>query len=403
MAKFRYTARNELGEIQAGFVEAVNRDLAIKILQDNKLFILSLESVEKKNIFEQFLFFFQRVKRKDLMIFTRQLSALLSAKVSLSESLKSLAHQVTNPILKDVLSEVVADVEGGIYLSQALAKHPQVFSDFYINMIRSAELAGRLEETFLFLADYLERENRLINRARNAMIYPLFVIAVFIGVLILMLVVVMPQLKAIFEEVNMKLPLLTRILLGLGEIFKNWGWIFLIFLFFISILFIRYLKTKEGKLIWDEVVLYLPILGSLTKKMCIARFASAVQVLIKGGLPVADSLEIAARIVGNYFYQEILNKTAQGIRKGATISGVLSEYPNFFPFLVLQMIAVGESTGQLEELLEKVYAFYNEEVETILSNLVELIQPALIIALGIFIGLFIAAVLIPIYNLAQAF
>lgn len=403
MAKFRYTARNELGEIQAGFVEAASKDLAVKILQDNKLFILSLESVEKKNLLEQFLNFFQKVRRKDLMIFTRQLSALLSAKVSLSESLKSLAHQTTNPILKDVLSEVATDIEGGLYLSQALAKHPQVFSDFYVNMVRSAELAGRLEETFLFLADYLERENRLMNRVRNAMIYPLFVIAVFIGVLILMLVVVMPQLKTIFEEVNMKLPLLTRILLSLGEVFKNWGWVFLIILVFGFLFLFRYFKTKEGRLIWDEVVLRLPIWGSLTKKMCLARFASSTQVLIKGGLPVADSLEIAGRIVGNYFYQEILNKTAQGIRKGATISGILSEYPDFFPFLTLQMIAVGESTGQLEELLGKVYIFYNEEVETTLANLVELIQPALIVALGIFIGLFIAAVLIPIYNLAQAF
>lgn len=403
MAKFRYLARNELGEIQAGTVEAANRDLAIKILQDHKLFILSLESLEKKGFFEQILGFFQRVRRKDLMIFTRQLSALLSAQVPLAESLKNLAYHTANPVLKDALSAIALDIEGGLYLSQALAKHPEVFSDFYVNMVRSAELAGRLEETFLFLADYLDRENRLANRLKNALIYPLFVIAVFIGVLILMLVVVMPQLKAIFEEVNMKLPFLTRMLLFFGEIFKNWGWLFLILLFIALFFLIRYLRTKEGRLIWDELVLYLPIWGPLTKKICLARFASSVQVLIKGGLPIADSLEIAGRIVGNYFYQDILNRTAQEIRKGATIAGFLSGFPDFFPFIALQMIAVGESTGQLEELLGKLYSFYNEEVETTLANLVELIQPALIVILGVFIGLFIAAVLIPIYNLARAF
>jgi len=190
MAKFRYTGRNDLGEIQSGVVEAGSRDLAIKILQDNKIYVLSLESLEKKGFLDRLLQSFQRVKTKDLMIFTRQLSVLLSAKVQLVDSLKALYNQVTDPLLKDAIFDVFTDVEGGMYFSQALAKHPKVFSDFFVNMVRSAELSGRLEETLNYLADYLEKDNNLKTKLRNAMIYPAFIIVVFLAVMILVVTVV---------------------------------------------------------------------------------------------------------------------------------------------------------------------------------------------------------------------
>ncbi|MBP8994771.1 MAG: type II secretion system F family protein, partial [Bacteroidales bacterium] len=180
MAKFRYTGRNELGEIQTGVVEAGNRDLAVKILQDNRIYVLSLESLEKEGFLDQILGSFKKVKTKELMIFTRQLSTLLSAKVQLVDSLKSLYNQINDPLLKDAIFDVFTDVEGGLYFSQALAKHPKIFSDFYINMVRSAELSGRLEETLNYLADYLEKDNNLRSKLKNAMTYPIFVIGVFL-------------------------------------------------------------------------------------------------------------------------------------------------------------------------------------------------------------------------------
>jgi len=403
MAKFRYSARNELGEVQAGVVEAASRDLAIKILQENKLYLLSLESLEKKKLGGKFLGLFQKVRLKELMLFTRQLSTLLSAKVALSDSLKTLYKQISSPLLRDVIFDVYTDVDGGLYFSQALSKHPKVFSDFYINMIRSAEVSGRLEETLLFLADYLEKQMRLTNHLRNAMIYPIFVISVFIGVVFIILTVVIPQLKAIFSEVNVELPFLTRVLMGMGEFLSSWGWAIVIFLGVVVVFAVRYFRTEEGKPVWDELIVGLPVIGVLIQKISITRFASSTSVLMKGGIPIANSLEISARVVGNNLYRRILMETADEIRRGGSISGSLSRYPNYFPPLVSQMVAIGESSGQLDNLLDKIASFYNEEVQNAVNSMIELVQPALIVVLGVFIGLFIAAVILPIYNLAQVF
>lgn len=403
MAKFRYTARNEQSEVQVGVVEAASRDLAIKILQENKLYVLSLESTDQRKFFDRLSHIFQRVRLKDIMIFTRQLSTLLSAKVSISDSLKSIHKQLASPILKDAIYDVFTDVDGGLYFSQALSKHSKIFSDFYVNMVRSAEVSGRLEETLLFLADYLEKENRLMSKLRSAMIYPIFVIAVFIGVIILILTVVMPQMRAIFTEVNVPLPLVTRILMGFGGFLSSWGWAVFVVLAIGFVFLYKYFKTDEGKLLWDEIVLSLPVFGKLSKRIAITRFAASTSVLMKGGIPVANSLEIASRVVGNSVYRRILLGTADEIRRGGTISEFLGRYPDYFAPMVGQMVAIGESSGQLDSLLDKVSSFYDDEVQSSVASLVELIQPAIIVVLGLFIGVFIAAVLLPIYNLAQVF
>ncbi|MCX8015994.1 MAG: type II secretion system F family protein [Patescibacteria group bacterium] len=403
MAKFRYTGRNELGEIQSGVVEAGNRDLAIRVLQDNKIYVLSLESLEKKGFFENLLRSFQKVKIKNLMIFTRQLSTLLSAKVQLIDALKTLYNQINDPILRDAVFDVFTDVEGGLYLSQALSKHPRVFSDFYINMIKSAELSGRLEETLNYLADYLEKENKLTSRFRNALIYPIFILVVFLAVLILVVTVVIPQLKSVFVEADVKLPFLTRFLLNIGDFILNWGVGLIIFFGAVIILLVRYIRTEEGRRFWQQTTLSIPILGGIVKKVALSRFSSSCSALIKGGLPIANSLEIAGKITTNIVYEKILANTAEAIRTGSSISQYLAQYPDYFPPMVIQMISVGESSGRVEDLLMRVADFYSNEVDQTVSNIAEIIQPILIIALGVFMGLFIAAVLLPIYNLAQVF
>jgi type IV pilus assembly protein PilC len=403
MAKFRYTARNELGEVQAGLVEAASRDLAIRILQENKLYILALESTEKKKLSESIFGFFKKVNVKDLMLFTRQFSTLISAEVTISDALRTLHKQVSKPVLKDAIFDVYTDVEGGLYLSQALSKHPNVFSDFYVNMVRSAEVSGRLEQTLLFLADYLEREMKLNSKVKGAMIYPIFVIGVFVAVLAIVVTFVIPQLQSIFTEVNAELPVLTRILMSAGGFLSDWGWIILIFLAVAIVFAIRYFRSQEGKQVWDEIILSIPVIGGLNKKIAITRMSTSINVLLKGGLPIASSLEISGRVVDNIIFQRILNETADDIRKGGSISGSFARYPDYFPPMVTQMIVIGENSGKIDELLEKVATFYNEEVQNAINNAVELIQPILIVFLGVFIGLFVAAVLIPIYNLAQIF
>ena len=403
MAKFRYTARNELGEVQAGLVEAASRDLAIRILQENKLYILSLETTEKKKLSEQIFGFFQRVNVKDLMLFTRQLSTLISAEIAISDALRTLHKQVTKPVLKDAIFDIYTDVEGGLYLSQALSKHPNVFSDFFVNMIRSAEVSGRLEQTLLFLADYLEKEMKLKDKIRNAMIYPIFVIVIFFVVLAVVVTVVIPQLKSIFDEVDAKLPLLTRIVMGAGNFLSSWGILILIVIGIGVAFAIKYFRSEEGKQVWDEIILSIPVIGGLSKKIAITRLATSTNVLMRGGLPIANSLEISGRVVSNSLYRRILNETADDIRKGGTISGTYTRYPEYFPPMVTQMIVIGENSGKLDELLSKISSFYDEEVQNAINSAVELIQPILIVLLGVFIGLFVAAVLIPIYNLAQVF
>jgi len=403
MAKFRYTGRNELGEIQSGVVEAGSRDLAIKVLQENKIYVLSLESLERKGFLDNILGSFQKVKAKDLMLFTRQLSTLLSAKVQLIDALKTLYNQINDPALKDAIFDVFTDVEGGLYLSQALAKHPKIFSDFYLNMIKSAELSGRLEDTLNYLANYLERENKLTNQFRNAMIYPAFILVVFFVVLIIIVVAVIPQLRDIFMQANVKLPLLTRLLINIGDFLLNWGIGVVVFLIIAVIFVIRYFRTQEGKNFWQQISLSLPILGGITKKIAISRFASSTSALIKAGLPIANSLEIAGKITTNFIYEQILANTAEAVRSGSTISGYLSQYPQYFPPMVIQMISVGEFSGRIEELLTRIADFYSNEVDGVVNNIAEIIQPILIVILAVFIGIFIAAVLLPIYNLAQVF
>ncbi len=401
--KFRYTARNELGEVQAGIVEAASRDLAIKILQDNKLYILSLEVVDRRGILEKVFGFFRKVKVKDLMIFTRQFSTLISAEISISDALRTLHKQTTNAVLKDAIFDIYTDVDGGLYLSQAISKHERIFSDFFVNMIRSAEVSGRLEETLNFLSDYLERENRLRNRIRNAMIYPVFVIVVFVVVIAIVLTVVIPQLRSIFIETEVSLPWITKVLLAMGNVATSWGWVLLIVIAVGIFFAVRYFRTKEGRAVLDELIIGMPVVGDLVKKIAITRFATSVSVLMKGGLPIANSLEISGNVVSNHLYKRLLEGTADTIRKGGSISSNFSSQPKYFPPLVVQMISIGEKSGQLEKLLDKISLFYNEEVQGAITGLVEMIQPALIVFLGVFIGLFIAAVLVPIYNLAQVF
>ena len=244
---------------------------------------------------------------------------------------------------------------------------------------------------------------KLNSKVKGAMIYPIFVIGVFVAVLAIVVTFVIPQLQSIFTEVNAELPVLTRILMSAGGFLSDWGWIILIFLAVAIVFAIRYFRSQEGKQVWDEIILSIPVIGGLNKKIAITRMSTSINVLLKGGLPIASSLEISGRVVDNIIFQRILNETADDIRKGGSISGSFARYPDYFPPMVTQMIVIGENSGKIDELLEKVATFYNEEVQNAINNAVELIQPILIVFLGVFIGLFVAAVLIPIYNLAQIF
>ncbi len=401
--KFKYNARTQQGELQTGFVEALNRESATNILTGHGLFVLSLESSEKRHWYDSFLGFFDRVKFLDLMVFTRQFATLMESKVPLNTVLKTLHKQTNNPILKEAVFQISSDISAGLSLSQAMERQGGIFSEFYLNMIRSAEITGRLEEAAKFLADYLEKESIWKSKIRSAMIYPIIVIVMFIAVAGIMVVVVFPQIAPVFEETGMDLPMLTKILLGSGNFLVQWWWaVFLVLAVFIFVI-ADYFHTPEGEAVFDELSVKVPILGNLFKKLYISRFAESTNILIKGGIPITQAIGISANTMGNVVYKDVLLEIAEGVRGGKLLSELLAENEYYFPILVSQMVAIGEGTGRLDSILSKISEFYTREVSDALNNLVELIQPLLIAGIGVLIGLLFASILIPIYNLAQAF
>ncbi len=401
--KFRYTARTKQGELQTGFAEAVNREAAFNVLAGHELYILSIDPAETDRWYNRFLGIFQRVKQADLMIFTRQFATLLDAKISLGDSLKNLYKQTRSPLLKEAIFELSSDIDAGLSLSQAMQKHTNIFSEFYTSMVRSAEITGRLEEVIGFMADYLEKEAGLLSKVRNAMIYPVVVLILFGIVAAVMVVFVFPQLEPIFAESNVEVPLITKILLGAGDFVANWWLAVLILIGFFTFVFIDYFSTEEGKIVFDELQVRTPVVGTLYKKLFVARFAESCGVLIRGGIPVSQALEISVHTIGSIVYRDALHQVAEAVRGGQLMSQALAEYEYYFPPLVSQMVAVGESTGKLESLLSRISSFYTREVDDAVSSLVELIQPALMVVIGLMVGLLFVAILLPIYNLTKAF
>lgn len=401
--KFKYTARTQTGELQTGFVEGVNREAAYNILIGNNLYILNLQSAEVSRWYDPIINIFKKVKKKDVMVFTRQFAVLLGAKISLGDSLKNVYKQTSNLLLKEAIGELSSDVDSGLSLSQAMERHGEVFSNFYISMIRSAEITGRVEEVVKYLADYLEKEYVFVSKIKNALTYPVIVFVLLFTVAGIMIGFVFPQLAPIFKEADVALPFFTRIFLFLGDFISRWWLILLIFLAMMAVSLINYFKSAEGKIVYDEIAVKLPVFGKLFKEIYIARFAESTSVLIKGGIPVAQALEISSHTVGSIVYRDVIKDLADAVREGVLLSNALEQNSAYFPSLVSQMVAVGESTGQLDELLSRAGAFYAREAGETIDNLVELIQPALMIVIGVAVGILFAAVLLPIYGLVQAF
>jgi len=400
--KYNYQARTKTGELQAGTVESASREAALNILTGHGLFILSLDILKGTKWSERILQFFRRVKKKDLMVFSRQFATLLSAKISLSGSLKTLYNQTQNLTLKETINELVSDINAGLSLSQSLERHLHVFSEFFVNMVRSAEITGRLESVMDFLADYLEKEDALLSRVRNALIYPVIVIILFFIVAGLMITLVLPQISPVFKESGMNLPFFTVLLINMGDFMAEWWWIVLIIIFLFIFLLFDYFRTSEGRVVYDELSLRLPVLGNLSQKIIVARFAEATSVLIKGGIPITQAIEISSHTIDNSVYKDILHEVAEKVRAGELMSESL-EKSGSFPAIVCQLVAVGETTGRLEELLGRISTYYTREIDDLVNNLVELIQPALIIFVGVSVGLLFASILLPIYNMAQLF
>ena len=396
--QFNYQARNKEGEVQIGMIEASGKEVAASLLQKFGLYVTLLEASEEKPIWARKIKLFERISRKEIVLFSRQLSILFKSEVPLLEALRTLSKQLKSPFREEIM-KIAEEIEGGTRLSQALSQHPKIFSPFFVGMVKSGEASGKLSEALLYLADHLEREYQLNSKIKGAMIYPVFLFGVLFLVGLVMIFYVLPQMTQVLKESGQELPLLTRFVIGFADFLRTkWYLIILpviLIVFFVS----RYIKTKEGKKSLDKFSLKVPLLGSFLKMINLARFAENLSTLISGGLPIAQALEITAEVVGNTSYKEIILETREAVRRGETISSVLEKYPQIVSPLVTQMTIVGERTGQLDNALKNVVDFYQKEVDRGVDNFLGLIEPILIVFLGLVIGGFLAAVLLPLYNL----
>jgi type IV pilus assembly protein PilC len=400
--KFNYLVRTQKGETQTGTIEAPNQSVALKTLQSHGWIVIKLKSIEQMSLLTKRLKIFERVKRKELFIFFRQLAILVEADVPLVQSLRALAQQIENPYFEEIIFDVTNNIDAGMSFSKALARYPKVFPPFHINLIKTGEVSGRLQESLVYLANYLEKEYYLISKVRGAMIYPIFILSAFVVIGVLVMVIVMPSLTSILTEAGQELPLPTRIVIGLSEFLRHQGWLLLLISIIGGLALWRFLKTKSGKALWDKTKLKLPIFGKILQKTYLARLSDNLSALSKGGVSIIQSLNIAGQVIGNTVFQEIIFQARDEVKMGRSISSALEKHKEFPP-LFCQMIKTGEKTGKLDVILDKLSSFYNKEVENIVENLSQLIEPLLIICLGIAVAVLVFAVFMPIYNLAGAF
>ncbi len=405
MAEFNYEALDQNGKATSGSVSAASQDAAIAALQRKGLTITSVTGGGEKSFLEQMqgITFFGGVSSRDLVLLSRQIATLFEAQVSALRVFRLLAEQAEKPFLRQVLVQVSDDLQGGSAISKAMEKHPKVFSDFYVNMVRSGEESGKLDQTFLFLADYIDRSYELASKAKNALIYPAFIMVTFVGVMTMMLTFVIPKIGAILSDTGQELPVYTRIILAMSDFLVNYG-IFLLIAIIVGGFFIyRYIQTPPGQAAWSHFKFGIPYVGTLYQKLYLSRIADNMNVMLSSGISAVRALEITANVVEDEIYEGILKEAIEAVKGGQPLSQTLSHYPNEVPSIFVQMLQIGEETGEMGNILDRLAKFYNREVNSAVDTLVTLIEPVLIVALALGVGFLLAAVLLPIYNSTSAF
>lgn len=395
--KFNYQIRTQKGEIQSGQIEASSKKAAIELLREQDFYVTFIKEAEG-SIYNKKITLFDRINAKDLSLFSRQLSVMFKAKVPLIESLDALSRQMKSPSFKEKIVSISGKVEGGISFSQALSAYPKLFSQFYIAMIKSGEVSGKLSEVLSYLADHLEREYNLKAKTKGAMIYPALIFFVITMVIVLLITVIIPKLEAVFLAGGQELPLPTRMVIGLSDFVIQYGWLMLIALALLVFAGIKYYTSNQGRMFFDRLFLRIPVVSKALKMVYLSRFAENISTLIRSGLPIAQSLEIVGEIIGNTSYRQAIMLAKDEVRKGEMISSVLDKYDNLFPPIFVQMVLVGEKTGTMDSTLMSLVDFYQKEVDRSMENLLRFIEPVMIVFMGVVVGGIMMAVLLPIYQ-----
>ncbi|HYG22837.1 MAG TPA: type II secretion system F family protein [Verrucomicrobiae bacterium] len=397
MASFAFVARETTSgrEIRSS-VDAATEQAAIAALLNRNLLVVSIqEKVAKKGKTQG-----GKVALQDQVIFTRQLATMIDAGLAMVQSLQALAEQTTNKAMRDIIKDICARVEAGDSFSEALQKHPKVFNRLFVSMVSAGEKGGLLAEILARLATYLENTARLRKKVKSAMMYPTVVTFVAIAITIFLLVKVIPVFGDIYTGFDAKLPGPTQFLINLSNLVKQY--------FLVLILgggggvyaWMYYIKTKAGRRFWDAKRIKLPVFGSIAHKICLARFTRTLASLIRSGVPILEVLQIVSQTVGNVIMEEAIRESSADIERGESISAALAKHP-IFPSMVVRMITAGEQTGKIDNMLERVSDFLDEEIETTLSGITSLIEPILIVFLGVVIGGMVICMFLPIFKMAE--
>ena len=400
MPLYLYTGKTKRGRALKGELEASDERIARIQLKRRGIEVTKLKP-KPKDVFENISFMQPKVTNKDIVIFTRQFSTMIDAGLPLVQGLNILAEQTENKTFKGILTQVTKDVEGGTTLADALNRHPRVFDSLFVNLVAAGEVGGILDTIFQRLAAYIEKAEKLKSQVKGAMTYPIVVIAIAILVISVIMIFVIPVFEDMFAGFGKALPAPTQIVIAMSDFTKgNWYFIFGGMFAFVWI-FRRYHRTSSGRRNIDSISLKLPIMGELIRKVAIARFTRTLSTMISSGVPILDALEITAKTAGNVIVQEVILDARSSIAEGQTVAEPLSE-STIFPGMVTQMISVGESTGALDAMLEKIADFYDDEVDAAVSAMTSMLEPLMILFLGGSVGGLVIAMYLPIFQMAAA-
>ena len=400
---FNYQAIDATGSQKNGSIDAVNVDIAIASLQRRGLVLTTINEADASTSFlSKNLSIFDRVSNKDVVILSRQLSTLFEAQVSALRIFRLLGSEAENHVLGKKLTEIADDLQAGSSISQAMSKHPKVFSEFYVSMVKAGEESGKLDETFLYLADYLDRSYELTSKVKGALIYPAFVMMTFITVMILMFTMVIPKISGILVESGAEIPIYTKVILGISNFLVAYGFVLLGVAIIAGFFLVRFIRTPVGKVAFDRFKLGIPFVSGLYRKLYLSRLADNMTTMLLSGIPMVRSLELTSSVINNQIYKDIMNQAVEAVKGGKTLSDSLSNNPREMPGIMVQMMKVGEESGELANILKTVAKFYAREVTTAVDSLVSLIEPLMIVMLGGGVAILLASVLVPIYNIASA-
>jgi type IV pilus assembly protein PilC len=342
------------------------------------------------------------VSYKDVVILSRQISTLFQAQVSPLRIFRLLSAEIENTKLKLTMNEIVEDLQGGSPISRALANHPSIFSSFYVNLVRAGEESGSLDKSFDYLADYLDRQYEIQSKARSALIYPAFVIFIFVVVMVLMMTTVIPNIAAILTDSGQELPIYTKVVIGISDFLVAYLWLIIIALAGATIGVWKFSQTAAGKHFLDELWLSTPVLGNLISKIMLTRICDNLSTMLSSGITIVQALEVTADVVDNAVFRDILETSLVEVKGGRSFADALSVHPEI-PGVLAQMVKVGEETGSMSNILETLSHFYRREVNNAVDTMIGLIEPAMIVMLGLGVGVLLASVLMPIYNLTSGF